>query len=214
MLREILEQINGISNGIDRREFTPEQNAALRRIENAVDKALRDFQNNELQALKNSIGNIEQALNDINAEKRESVVRHHHRLSIDVGSSKRFIANLVVLALIFVLSYVVGEQRRDLARFRDNDLKYRYIQMRGAASSADILRLRNVFDFNRNHDSIKLIRRQVTEYERLVRERAEKDERARLNASEAERLRNEAETVKSGAAKNGTGRGGMTKEKK
>jgi hypothetical protein len=70
--------------------------------------------------------------------------------------------------------------------------------MRGAANSADILRLRNIFEFNHNSDSIKLIRRQVEHYERLVLEQAENEAKARLNASEAQRLQNAAETVKGG----------------
>jgi hypothetical protein len=56
--------------------------------------------------------------------------------------------------------------------------------------------LETIFTYDRNPDSIKIIHRQVVQYERLVREQAEKTEQAKLNASEAERLRKEVETVK------------------
>jgi hypothetical protein len=41
---------------------------------------------------------------------------------------------------------------------------------------------------NRNLDSIKIIRRQVIQYERLVKQQAGRIEQVRLNASEARRL--------------------------
>lgn len=50
---------------------------------------------------------------------------------------------------------------------------------------------------DRNKDSIAVIRKRVETYERLVKEQAEKIERARLNAKEAERLEREVESVKS-----------------
>ncbi len=81
---------------------------------------------------------------------------------------------------------------------RDNDLKYRYVKMRDGATAGEIKTLETVFTYDRNPDSIQLIRRQVIQYERLVKEQAEKTERARLNASETERLRKEIETVKGG----------------
>jgi hypothetical protein len=92
--------------------------------------------------------------------------------------------------------YINHRQRDTIVRSRDNDLKYRYIQMQGEATPGDIEHLRDLFDYNRNADSIRTIRRQVVEYERFVQESAEKAERARLNAAEAQRLNSEAEQIK------------------
>lgn len=82
-------------------------------------------------------------------------------------------------------------------RLSDNDLKYRYINMQGEANQETLLKLETVFTYNRNKDSIFTIRKQVETYERLVKEQAEKIERARLNALEAEQLQKEVESVKS-----------------
>ena len=98
----------------------------------------------------------------------------------------------------FVSLAVIDHQRETIARLRDNDLKYRHIQMRGSATPADIERLRTVFDWNRNADTIRTIRKQIEQYERLIQEGIEKSERARLNSAEAERLKKEVETVKGG----------------
>lgn len=69
--------------------------------------------------------------------------------------------------------------------------------MQGEANPENLLKLETVFTYNRNNDSIAVIRKRVETYERLVKEQAEKIERARLNAKEAERLEKEVESVKS-----------------
>jgi hypothetical protein len=127
-------------------------------------------------------------------EKLDRPLRHHHTL--DFMSNKALIVLVTAIAALFVSLWIIHNQRQTIVRSRDNDLKYRYIQMRGEATPADILRLSEVFDFNRNTDSIRAIRRRVERYERLVTEQAEKVEQARLNAKEAERLKNEAEEIK------------------
>lgn len=131
---------------------------------------------------------------DTVSEQLARPLRHHHTL--DFMGNRALIALVVATTAFLVSLWVIDHQRRTIAQFRDNDLKYRYIQMRGEASPADILQLSNVFDFNRNPDSIKIIRRQVEQYEKLVQQQAENEARARLNASEAERLNSEAEEVK------------------
>jgi hypothetical protein len=152
---------------------------------------LREYRNTEHRELKSELEKIGQALEELKATKQDSTV--HHRHSIDIASSKVFISMVVMGLIILVLSFVVGNQRRTLAQFRDNDLMYRYIRMKGEAGPRDVLMLREVFEFHLNPDSIRSIRRQVVEYEQLVREQAAQ---AKLNAAEAERLKNQAETVK------------------
>jgi hypothetical protein len=65
------------------------------------------------------------------------------------------------------------------------------------ANHESLLNLETAFTYNRNKDSISIIRTRVETYERLVKEQAEKIERARLNAKEAERLEKDVESVKS-----------------
>jgi hypothetical protein len=68
--------------------------------------------------------------------------------------------------------------------------------MQGEANPENLLKLETFFTYNRNKDSIAVIRKRVETYERLVKEQAEKIERARLNAKEAERLEREVESMK------------------
>ena len=94
---------------------------------------------------------------------------------------------------ILGLSYYVGEQRRSISQYRENDLKYRYIKMQGQTNEESIYRLERQFKYG---DSIKIIRKQVEKYEELVKEQAARLERAKRENKEAEKLQKEVETVR------------------
>jgi uncharacterized protein HemX len=133
-------------------------------------------------------------LEDVVTEVRKPAkVEHQHRHTIDVGSSKIFLSLVVMGLMILGLSYIVGEQRRSISQYRENDLKYRYVKMQGQTNEENLYRLERQFRYD---DSIKTIRKQVEKYEELVKEQAERMERAKRNSEEMERLRKEAETVK------------------
>ena len=61
--------------------------------------------------------------------------------------------------------------------------------MQGQTNEENIYRLERQFRYG---DSIKSIRKQVEKYEDLVREQAERMEKARRNTEVAEKLKNEA----------------------
>ena len=125
--------------------------------------------------------------------KNPAKVEHQHCHTIDIGSSKIFISLVVMAFATLGLSYFVGEQRRSINKYRENDLKYRYIKMHGQTNIENLYRLERQF---RNGDSIKIIRKQIEKYEELVKEQAERMERVRQNSEEMERLRKEAEKVR------------------
>jgi hypothetical protein len=65
--------------------------------------------------------------------------------------------------------------------------------MQGRTTNENVYKLETLFEYS---DSVFIIRKQVEEYERLVKEQAEKIERARWNANEVERLQREVESLK------------------
>ena len=85
---------------------------------------------------------------------------------------------------------------RQNSQLSDNDLKYRHIKMYGEANQEKLMDLETVFTYQRDEKQIALIREQVKTYERLVKEQAEKTERARLNTSQANELHKQAESIK------------------
>jgi hypothetical protein len=127
-------------------------------------------------------------------EKLNLPLKHHH--TIDFMGNWAIIALMLAVGAFIASLWIINHQRQTLAGFRDNDLKYRYIQMHGKATPTDIERLRDMFDWNRNPDSIRTIRRQVERYERLVQQQAENEARAKLNDEQAKQLKQEAETIK------------------
>lgn len=193
LLCELSDKVEKIA---DRKYFTAEQVAKLETMLNPIANVIAKKQGEHHEELKSSLDRMGQALDMLKAEKRDSVVLHRH--AIDIVSSKVCISMIVMGLLILGLSYVVGDQRRTISQFRDNDLKYRYVKMHGSATPGELKALEMIFTYDPHPDSIRIIRRQVIQYERLVKEQAEKIEQARLNASEAERLRKEVETVKGG----------------
>ena len=195
LLRELSDKVGEVA---DRKEFTTEQIAELKKIFTGIANFFLKEQGERYGEIKSSLDAVAELLVALKAEKQDSVVEHHHRHAIEIASSKVFIS-MVAMGLTIFLSFVLHIYQFDRIRLsRDNDLKYRYIKMHDGATAGEIKTLETVFTYDRNPDSIQQIRRQVIQYERLVKEQAEKIEQARLNASEAERLRKEVETVKGG----------------
>lgn len=191
-LREILERISEVA---DRKEFSTEQIEALKDVCNAACRGLLHFQKSPLQELKLLLEAVKKQIDEFKIERLESTVEHRHRHTIDIGSSKVFLSMVVMGLVILGLAYFVGDQRQTINRYRENDLKYRYVKMQGQTGEKDLYRLERQFKYG---DSIKIICKQVEKYEKLVKEQAEKIERAKINASEAQRLKNEAETLRGG----------------
>ena len=68
--------------------------------------------------------------------------------------------------------------------------------MYGETNQEKLMDLETLFTYQRDEQQIALIREQVETYERLVKEQAEKAERARLNTSQANELQKQAESIK------------------
>lgn len=122
--------------------------------------------------------------------------KHIHKYTIDLKANRMLLILGFALTVIIILAYIISHQRQTIGNYTDNDLRYRYIQMNGAAAPEDILMLREVFDYDRNPESIRLIRKQVEKYEQLIMEQAETEARAKLNSQQAEQIRQEAESIK------------------
>lgn len=121
-------------------------------------------------------------------------VKMEHRHIFSIASSKIFIGviGLCIMCLFFL--FTVFSQQKEITTYKDNDLKYRYIQMQGEIAPAGLISLDSIFDNRR--DSVKIIHQQVKKYEKAVVEEAKRLKKARLKEQEAERLRNEAEKLK------------------
>lgn len=120
-----------------------------------------------------------------------------HRLAISLDATRNFWLFMSMFLVIAVQSVgLYMKWRPDPSRY-DNDLKYRYVLMKGEASPKRLSELEELFEVERDQRCIDSMRRDVEKYERLVRRRAALDEQARLKAQEAEQLKRDAAKLKS-----------------
>jgi hypothetical protein len=141
-----------------------------------------------------AVNTLTERFENVMAEvQKPTTVEHRHRHTIDISSSKVFLSMVVMVLVILGLSYAIGEQRKTISQYRDNDLKYRYIKMYGQIDEENLYRLENQFKYD---DSIKIIRKQVDGYEELIKEQIENIERATQNSEKAKKLQKEAEHLK------------------
>ena len=118
----------------------------------------------------------------------------HHR----IGFETPFVCWTIVIetALIMGLfTWIIISEKPNQDRI-DNDLKYRYIKMKGDASAEQIATLENIFELNRNNEAIEQIRKDVETYEEAVRKQAVLAEQARLKEQAAKEQENKAKSIK------------------
>ena len=141
-----------------------------------------------IEPILDRLAEIEQIL------AKPSTLKHHH--SIEIKSSKVFIA-LVSLSLFLLVAIVLNiSQYRENNRLIDNDLKYRFVKAANQADSIKISELENIFEINRDEEAIGIIRERVETHERAVVKRAKALEQARWKEEEAERLKMEAKMLR------------------
>ena len=118
----------------------------------------------------------------------------HHR----IGFETPFVCWTIVIetALIlglFTWNIVLEKPNQDRI---DNDLKYRYIKMKGDALAEQIATLEDIFELNRNTEAIEQMREDVETYEEAVRKQAALAEQARLKEQAAKAQENKARSIK------------------
>ena len=118
----------------------------------------------------------------------------HHRIDFDNPFVFWTIFGLSALAIIqFVVLVFVFQPNQDRI---DNDLKYRYIKMKGDASAEQIATLEDTFELNRDDQKIEQMREDVETYEEAVRKQAALTEQARLKEQAAKEQESKAKSIK------------------
>ena len=118
----------------------------------------------------------------------------HHRIGFETPFV--FWTILIETALIFGLFTWIIISEKPNQREEDNDLKYRYIKMKGDASAEQIATLENIFEFNRDNQKIEQMREDVETYEEAVRKQAALAEQARLKEQAAKEQESKAKSIK------------------
>ena len=173
------------------REFADRYNTLLAQLAGRLE--VIDKENRQTHTLIEQVGQVVEAL-----AKPDTlpVQEHRHTYTLDLKSSKTFLTMFIMLGGIFLQAafiYRISENNRRLAV---NDLKYRYVKMRGKIGEKELTELETIF-WDEQHTAIRdTVRNQVERYEEAVRRRAKQLERATVKERKAQKLLEEAIKLK------------------
>ena len=145
-------------------------------IEQSNAKTLTGMEN--LQASINAI--------EIPAELPPKII--HHRISLAIESKGVFwtmMGMMSTIVLLCTLLYWAAKPNYDRI---DNDLKYRYIKMKGEATPERITELEEIFELHRDNTKIRRMKNDVEEYEQTVKRKVQLEEQARLKERETDKM--------------------------
>ena len=138
-----------------------------------------------IDSLQASVESIE-----IPVELPQRIVQNRISLAIESkGVFWTMIGMMSAIVLLCTMLYWTVKPNYDRI---DNDLKYRYIKMKGEAQPDRIAELEEIFELHRDNAKIRQIKRDVEEYERTIQRKVQLEEQARLKEWEAEKLDNKA----------------------
>ena len=125
---------------------------------------------------------------------KTSNINHHFSLSLEspyiLGSFSVMFAEIVALSVALYFSTRTNNEQAD------NDLKYRYIKMKGEATPEQLVELENLFGPNRDNERIRQMREDVEDYEEAVQRQTTLTEQARLKEQAARELDSKAKFIK------------------
>ncbi|WP_301380253.1 hypothetical protein [uncultured Alistipes sp.] len=131
---------------------------------------------------------------EIPAELPPRIVQHKISLAIESkGIFWAMIGMMTAIVLLCTMLYWATKPNYDRI---DNDLKYRYIKMKGEAQPDRIAELEEIFELNRDNAKIREMKKDVEEYERTIRRKVQLEEQARRKEREAEHLTDKANSIK------------------
>ena len=193
---QLLEQLRKLmaSSGVQsQREqaITDQYNSLLKQLAGRLEVIDKD--NRQTYAM---VEQMKQTVEESAKPDTLPVQEHHHTYTLDIKSSKTFLAILAMLGCIIlqaVFIFRISENNRQLAV---NDLKYRYVKMRGEIEEKELTELEAIFCEDRHKAIRDTIRNRVERYETRVRIRAEQLEQAAIKEREAQQLLDEVEMLR------------------
>ncbi|WP_195344842.1 hypothetical protein [Bacteroides xylanisolvens] len=133
------------------------------------------------------------------ADIRRNINETRHSFALENKWDWTIVTGIVLL--IALLASALYFERRQGHERTDNDLKYRYIRMKGEASPESIAGLENLFELNRDNGKINRMRKDVETYEEAVRRQAALIEQARLKEWAAREYESKADSVRNKPSK-------------
>ena len=173
------------------REFADRYNTLLAQLAGRLE--VIDKENRQTHTLIEQVG---QAVEAAAMLKNLPVQEHRHTYTLDIKSSKTALVIFVmavIIALLIGFIYRISVSNQQLAA---NDLKYRYVKMRGEIKEKELMELETIFR-DKQHTAMRdTVRNQVEWYEEAVRRQAERLEQATVKERKAKKLLDDAEILR------------------
>lgn len=186
MSDKVMETLSTLNN--KHQQTQKQQNDCFDRIVKALNY-LETKQSEESDEIKSLLRATDEKIKDgVYYEK-------HHSFSIESPSIFWGFCGMFAMIIVLAVALYFAKQP-DYGRI-NNDLKYRYIKMKGEITSDGISELENIFELNHDNDKIRQMRKDVETYEEAVRRRAALAEQARLKEQAAREQEDKAKSIKS-----------------
>ena len=134
------------------------------------------------------VKNLQEMVSAIEIPKELPPRLHNHRHIIGSEAKSIIIFFVTSIVMMIFMAIAVWNAYQPNVQRDDNDLKYRYMRMKGDVSPAMMAELEDLFTLNRDAARIEAMRADVMEYEETILRQAALAEQARLKAQEAEQL--------------------------
>ena len=128
-----------------------------------------------LEALSESNKKLEpkfEALHQLISKQQKPVGYKNYSLFASIQLAERMLL-LLVCGLVMVSYWFFGMGANKLQTASDYDLRYRYLRMKGKASTVDFAHLDSIFITHRNHKAILQLEQKVVDYEQALQRQAE-----------------------------------------
>ena len=128
-----------------------------------------------LEALSESNKKLEpkfEALHQLISKQQKPVGYKNYSLFASIQLAERMLL-LLVCGLVMVSCWFFGMGANKLQTASDYDLRYRYLRMKGKASTVDFAHLDSIFITHRNHKAILQLEQKVVDYEQALQRQAE-----------------------------------------
>ena len=136
---------------------------------------IKEYQLFVLEALSESNKKLEpkfEALHQLISKQQKPVGYKNYSLFASIQLAERM-PLLLVCGLVMVSYWFFGMGANKLQTASDYDLRYRYLRMKGKASTVDFAHLDSIFITHRNHKAILQLEQKVVDYEQALQRQAE-----------------------------------------
>ena len=179
-------------------EMLIEQSGLIKTVEKKIDilqNTSPQIDVSRVEQLSNQMETSVAKLDEAMEQARQPIVKEN-RFIFDITSNSTFflfLGGIIIISALTVALYLATNPNYDRI---DNDLKYRYIKMKGEATPKLISKLENLFELNRDNTIIHQIRKDVEQYEETILKQATLEEQSRLKQQAAELLDSKARQIK------------------